>query len=136
MVQKSDILKALESTKKILAEVPEPEKSLSFPVILAKLLQDVPSVVGEEKNIKIPKTNKEGEKEIFSGLTGGIRLLLSEGFFKIEKTQGEIFAELKRQGYHYPATSLPMILLRSFIQKRVITRYPGNDGKWRYIERK
>ena len=137
MVNKSDFLKALKSAKDILAETPEPERSLGFPIILAKLLQDIPSInAEEERNIKIPKTSKGDEGENFSGLTGGIRLLMSEGFFKTEKKQNEIFTELKRQGYHYPTTSLPMILLRSFIQKRVLTRYPGKDGRWRYIERK
>jgi len=135
MISNENILKAIKLTSEILENIPEPEKSLSFPIILTKILN--------ETHLRSPESEKKSHKEIevegnvenFSGLVGGMKLLLSEGFFRTGKTQNEIFLELKRQGYHYPSTSLPITLSRGFMHKGIITRFL-EDGKWRYVEKK
>lgn len=119
----------IEKVIKLLSGVPEPERSLSFPVILSKVLS--------EQEFKHQETlGKRGKEETddHKGLQGGIRRILSEGFFKEGRMLNEISEELKRQGYYYPLTSLPSSLL-SFIKKRILTRYKGKDKKWFYVER-
>jgi hypothetical protein len=127
MLEKSKIIEVINEVKEMLNGVEEPEYSLSFPVIFSKLLE------GLAVKTAAIKIQNEGE-ENFSGLAGGIKLLIKEGFFKEGKSQGEIFEELKRQSYHYPKTSLP-ITLKGFIQKRILNRL-GESGQYRYIERK
>jgi len=138
MIKKSRVIKAIKITEEILKDVNEPEKSLSFPVVLGSLLREfIPPTEAEkggDSGAKMESSNDKKE-ESYSRLSGGIRLLLSEGFLKEGKAQGEIFTELKRQGYNYPKTSLPRIL-GIFVQKRIITRYPGEGGQYRYFERK
>lgn len=126
-MEKSRIIESVASIKEILKDISEPEYSLSFSVVLLKLLEENTK---EKKRVEVQNDGEEN----FSGLTGGIKLLVKEGFFKEGKTQGEIFGELKRQGYHYPKTSLP-ITLKGFIQKRILTRL-GENGQYQYIERK
>jgi hypothetical protein len=129
MDKKEKILEAINEVREILKNVPEPDKSLSFPVILKKVI-DSSSL---EQDPTLETTKKTIEPDDFSGLTGGIKLLFKEGFFGQERTQGDIYQELRRQGYHYPATSLTIALLR---QRKIITRILGIDKRWRYIERK
>ncbi len=40
-------------------------------------------------------------KQDFKGATGGLRLLLSNGFFDRKRFFSEIETELQKQGYHY-----------------------------------
>lgn len=134
-MEEQDIKKAVSKAKSILSDIPEPERSLSFPVVLSFLLNSSPSANHkpvEERHLE--KESKDSE-ESFEGLTGGMRRLYRDGFFKENRSQAEIYTELQRQGYHYPKSSLPFTLI-SFIQKRILNRMKGADGNWRYVERK
>lgn len=91
----------------------------------------------EEGLIPLPKKEikKEGKKS-YSGLTGGIKLLINENFLGTPKSVKEIFDELKRQGYHYPKKSVFKLLSIDFMKnKRIITRIRENN-KWMYVIRK
>lgn len=132
MLDKKKIAEALKETAEILKGIPEPDRSLSFPIILSKTLE---GSAREEAARVAPNTITEEGEASFSGLRGGMRLLVQEGFFKEGRTQGEIFEELKRQGYHYPKTSLPAAL-QAFLSKRILTRVAGDDSQWRYVDRK
>ena len=50
-------------------------------------------------------SNKPSLKKVkadnFSGATGGLRLLVSEGFFDNKRSFGEIKTELSKKGYNY-----------------------------------
>ena len=130
------IKEAIAKAKALLSDLSEPEKAMSFPVVLAHILSQGRTVMPTRTtNSSDAPTAKVDDGENFTGLSGGMRLLLSEGFFKEGRSQGDISAELTRQGYHYPKSSLPAVLL-GLIQKRAITRIKGSDGNWRYIERK
>lgn len=55
------------------------------------------TVFGENFNKKkLVKT-----KTSFSGATGGVKLLISQGFFKNKKMFGEIRKALSKKGYYY-----------------------------------
>jgi hypothetical protein len=132
MLDKITVMNAIEETREILKNMPEPDRSLSFSIVLSKALEAGGQTVVAK--IVASTTTEDGEVS-FSGLRGGMRLLVQEGFFKEGRTQGEIFEELKRQGYHYPKTSLPAAL-QAFLSKRTLTRVAGDDSQWRYVERK
>ncbi len=132
-LDKSTVTDAVKRTIELLEGIPESERSMSFPVVLSKILE-----AGDKKPDRASEVMMKTEaatEENFSGLTGGIRLLVREGFFKEGKTQNDIFEELKRQGYHSPKTSLP-ITLKGFMQKRILTRFKGDDKQYRYVEKK
>ena len=122
---------AIRLAKTAVENIDEPEKSIIFPVVLSELIRNQLQMAGSRKQ----EDNKNiSVDEDFRGLTGGIRRLMKEGFFREGKSQGDIFEELKRQAYHYPKTSLPMTL-RGFLGKD-LTRYKGDDDQWRYVEKK
>ncbi len=80
---------------------------------------------------------RDGTKDLldFKGLSGGLRLLISDGFFDELRGQKEIYEELRRRGYNYPKNSLPEALLR-FLRNRELGRVIGDDSKWKYSIRK
>ncbi len=45
--------------------------------------------------------DRKPAKHDFKGATGGLRLLVSKGFFDRKRFFSEIETELQRQGYHY-----------------------------------
>ena len=133
MTNKDKVQAAISETKTLLKDVDQPERSLSFPVVLSFLLNG-PSSTARSVSGKLIPEEETGEKS-FEGLSGGMRLLIQENFFKEGRSQGEVFVELKRRGYHYPKSSIPPTLI-NLIQKRVLNRDKGQDGAWRYVERK
>jgi len=83
------------------------------------------------KKVKVQKFPKN-----YSGLSGGIELLIDDGFFDTPKSTREIQGELKREGYHYSFTSVSKMLSIDFIQKRRVLRGLKEGGIWRYVLRK
>lgn len=47
-----------------------------------------------------------------SGATGGVRLLVEEGFFDQRRNFAEISRELEKRGYHYSRQAIQMPLTR------------------------
>ena len=79
--------------------------------------------------------NKKQISKDFSGPTGGLRLLVSNGFFNTKQTFGEIRKELAKNNYHYSSQAAQSALSR--LSK------PGNllvslkeGGKKNYVRRK
>ncbi len=61
------------------------------------------------------KGKPKGKNEIdqhFSGATGGLRLLISKGFFDRKRAFSEIEAELLKHGYHYSKQAIQTPLNR------------------------
>lgn len=80
------------------------------------------------------KTKKKAETH--EGLTGGINLLIEQGFFKKLVSVNEILDELKRENYIYSRQAVDIVLRRDFVKKkRVLTRIK-EDGIWKYVIRK
>lgn len=87
-----------------------------------------------KKHVNTPK--KKEKKESYSGTSGGIRLLINEGFLDSPKLAKEIQAEMIRQGYHYSISSISKLLSVNFMKKtKQITRMK-EDNKWKYVVRK
>lgn len=74
----------------------------------------------------------------FGGTTGGVRLLISRGFFKMKKNLSEIRAELEKHGYHYSSQAIDMALRRLSKLKGplVVLRQGRNKRNKLYCERK
>jgi|ERR1700678_368312 hypothetical protein len=58
----------------------------------------VSKLEGKSEPAKSPKAAKKAE---FVGATGGIRYLISKGFFRQKRTFAEIRQALTDEGYHY-----------------------------------
>lgn len=86
----------------------------------------------QSKGIEI----KDNKKENFSGLAGGIRLLIKNGFFNNPKEVKEVKEELKREGYHYTDTGITSTLTETFHKnKKILNRFNENK-RWKYVIRK
>jgi hypothetical protein len=75
---------------------------------------------------------------VFKGASGGIRLLISEGFFKQPKTLPQVSDRLRQEGFTYTKQVTSVALLR-LVRDRTMVRLPaGGEGKetWIYAERK
>ena len=77
-------------------------------------------------------------EEKFSGPSGGIKLLLKEGFFAQPRRLFDVMARLKQDGFNYRLQVVSTALIR-LTRARVLVRLPA-DGpgkeKWAYAERK
>jgi len=76
------------------------------------------------------------EKNDYSGLVGGIQLLIDKKFFSKPRQLSEVTKELKTNTYHYSLAVVSKSLARDFVKtKRILTRI--KDGKkYSYVIRK
>ena len=98
---------------------------------------------GETDLHQTKQTGKKDEKKPapsnasnFKGLTGGIELLISQGFFTTPKAVKEITAELKREGYFHQRQAVDKILRISFVLKKKILKRIEDKKIWHYVLRK
>ncbi len=127
----------VEFAKQNAKKYPEFEKEVFQAILISKLIGA--KNVSEEKVIAAPdklQPQKKDVKDNYSGLSGGIRLLIQEKILDSPKSTKEIEDELKRNGYHYPAKSIAKLLSVNFMKKsRILTRIKI-DKKWKYCIRK
>jgi hypothetical protein len=97
--------------------------------ILNRLTKLERVVFGEEKKI----INKG--KEEFVGPTGGIRLLISKGFFKTKRGLGEVKIKLAEESYHYSLQAVQNALNRLSGAGGPLVAFKENSKKV-YAERK
>ncbi len=98
-------------------------------------LAELAGVRTETKSAKIQHDTK-GTKKDTSGATGGLRVLVSEGYFDTPKQLPEIIERLKQEGRHYSNATISMGLL-NLVRERVLTRFRDKgDKKWKYVIRK
>jgi hypothetical protein len=71
----------------------------------------------------------------FTGATGGIRLLLSKGFFKTKRLFPEVTSELKAEGYLYSKQAFQAALTRLSSRPGPLATLRENGNKV-YAERK
>jgi len=77
---------------------------------------------------------KEGSPQVPRSVGDRVLFLKSEDFFASQRSIADIRIELKKNGWHYPVTSLSGPL-QSLVQKRELRREQTNDegGKgWKY----
>ena len=75
-------------------------------------------------------------KEDFSGLAGGIRFLIKNGFFNEPKTLKEVIDELKREGYHRSISGVASTLSVTFTANQKILTRIKEEKTWKYVIRK
>ena len=127
-----------KEAEKAIAEMPDGDlKVKAFEVILGHLLGAgsglaKQSVVHEEEYEAKPAQKGRAAKSA----TARVLLLREEGFFKSQRSMGEISAELAAHGWHYPLTALSGTL-QGLTQRREIRRVrakKGNKKVWLYSE--
>lgn len=95
----------------------------------------------EERLSKIEKTVFKTKKPTsinnnYEGLSGGIQLIIDNGFLNTPKDVVEIISELKRENYHYPKESIRKIVSVDFTKKkRILTRVRENN-LYKYVVRR
>lgn len=105
-----------------------------------KIIEQIESLLEElKKEVGIPVNHaKEGKKitaeDKFSGLTGEVFNLVSEGFFDNAKSLSEIQKKLKDEGINKPTTALmrPVLML---ITKKILGRSKQDKGQYQYYKR-
>lgn len=75
-------------------------------------------------------------KENFSGLAGGIRFLIKNGFFNEPRTLKEVIDELKREGYHRSTSGVASTLSVTFTANQKILTRIKEEKTWKYVIRK
>jgi hypothetical protein len=75
------------------------------------------------------KPRSQKRESSFAGPSGGARLLISRGFFKIERDA------LAKHGYHYGVAQIQMALNRLSTRRGPLTT-SKDSGKKAYVERK
>jgi hypothetical protein len=108
-----------------------PLKTAAFQTILAKLLAD--SGQAEEAQHPSARAPASARKQPDT-LTGRILAIKTEGFFKTQRSLGEVREGLALRGWHYAVTALSgamqaMVRHRELRRERVIT---GRRKVWKY----
>jgi len=88
--------------------------------------------VGERKS---GGQKKKLVKSDYSGATGGVRLLVDNGFFDRKRSSTEVKIELEKRGYHYSAQAVQMPLMRLSKVGGPLVSLSG-EGKIAYAKRK
>lgn len=126
-----------KEAEKAIAEMPDGDlKVKAFEVILGHLLgagggtprQPAPDQGEDMRPARKGKAAKSA--------TARILVLREEGFFKNQRSMGEVSAELAAHGWHYPLTALSGNL-QGLTQRREIRRVrakKGNKKVWLYSE--
>jgi len=78
---------------------------------------------------------RQSKKSTFSGPTGGIRLLISKGFFKRKQGLAEVRTTLSENGYHYSRQAVH-VALNNLTRKGGPLVSLEESGRKVYVERK
>lgn len=107
---------------------------------LKKIIQEHEDRITKlENQLKIKQETKNSpkpsEQNDYSGIKGGITLLIDNKFLDEPKSVQEIIAEMKREGYYHDRASIDSTLRKVFIKNRTLQRVQENK-KWKYVIRK
>jgi hypothetical protein len=105
---------------------------------LQALLNELAGSLGQDTSIITKNTVSSSKAETFSGPSGGIKLLLAEGFFAEPKTLPAVVSRLRQDGFNYATQVISTALVR-LVRARAMVRIPVNgEGKerWAYAIRK
>ena len=108
-----------------------PLKIAAFQTILTKLLTESDPVEQAQRvPIKAPAVRSVQAET----LTGRILAIRSEGFFKTQRSLGEVRESLGSRGWHYPLTTLSGVM-QALVRQRQLRRErvaAGNKQVWKY----
>jgi len=102
----------------------------SFKAIEKRLTRLEKAVFGSKEGQEVKKPAKG-----FGGATGGVRFLISKGYFKKKRALAEIRSALAQHDYHYSAQAVHEALKR-LIQKGGPLVSLREGGKKLYVNRK
>jgi hypothetical protein len=106
-------------------------KIAAFQAILTKLLGESDHAEeGQRTSVKPPSSTTKHP----DSLTGRILTIKSEGFFKTQRSLGEVREALGSRGWHYPLTTLSGVM-QGLVQQRRLRRERASTGKrriWKY----
>lgn len=105
---------------------------------IIELVSELAEQAGVELEGGVPKKIKASQrnKKELSGATGGLRILVEEGYFDNPRQLPEIIERLKQDGRHYSNATISMGLL-NLVRERILTRFRDQgEKKWKYVIRK
>lgn len=126
-----------KEAEKAVEAMPDGElKVKAFEVILAHLLgggqpgtaNSPPSAEQETPRTKRPTARDR------TTIGGRVLVLRDEGFFKTQKTIGQVREELRAHGWHYPVTTLSGTM-QALVQRKLLRRERAKEGQkriWKY----
>lgn len=130
--------------KKIFNIAKNEQYNMSYEKIIDKLekidkrLERIEKKISVNTNISsnVVKSTSSTKKKQYKGTSGGIQLLIDEGFFEKPKSMRGILDELKKEGYFYPLQSVDAAVRKEFFKrKKVLVRI--KEGKiWLYVIKK
>jgi len=133
----SELVAIRKQAENAVSDMPEGDiKVKAFETILTHLLSSPTQGQPEPRTKSKPQpAEKPRAKESATSSSERILSLKQEGFFKTQKSIAEIRAELKKNGWHYPVTSLSG-RLQALVQKRHLRRENVDDADgrkgWKY----
>lgn len=110
---------------------------------IAILLDELSSLLGKSvkgsKKSSLGKISVKNEEKKYSGVAGGIQMLIVDNFFQEPKPLSEVVARLRQEGFNYRRSVIAMALLRA-VRNRSLTRLEAENRKgkekWIYAKRK
>jgi len=130
MVEDSLILARKRAERAVSGMEDGPLKIAAFQTILAKLLTES-DVSAPARHDSAGGSRAEAQPDT---LRGRILVIRSEGFFKAQRTLGEVREALGSRGWHYPLTTLSG-LMQGLVRNRELRRERVNAGGkqvWKY----
>lgn len=89
-----------------------------------------------ESAIVVDDAVNKPAKVSYTGLAGGLRMLIDNGFFSEPKTIDEIIAELNREGYYNTHAGVSSTLSMTFVKSQKTLTRLKKGSKWAYVKRK
>lgn len=110
---------------------------------IAILLDELSSLLGRSvkgsKKSSLGGVSVKNEEKKYSGVAGGIQMLIVDNFFQEPKALSEVVAHLRQEGFNYRRSVIAMALLRA-VRNRSLTRLEAENRKgkekWVYAKRK
>ena len=107
---------------------------------LVKQINDLVQELGKLAGVEVEKSSASSQKskvkskKEYSGTTGGIRMLIDDGYFSVPKVKKDVINKLAEEGRYYSNPSISMSLL-NLVKERKLSRI-GKKGSWKYVIRK
>jgi hypothetical protein len=108
-----------------------PLQIAAFQTILTRLLSDSDPTTGAQRT---PDKARSRVGKQSNTLTARVAALRSEGFFKTQRSLGEVREALGSRGWHYPVTTLSGVM-QALVRRHELRRERVNAGKkrvWKY----
>jgi len=100
---------------------------------LDRRLQEVEKKLARKPTATVAE---QGGQKSYSGLKGGVTLLMDERFFDVPKSLDETMKQLAVKGYHHQNGAVQAALARDFMKKRRMLTRIKEDDKYKYVVRK